>query len=56
MLFHTCNWIDLQILDDVPDGKDTKGEVDVPEAALELCSIEFRIVQKRDVSTQRSHE
>ena len=54
--FNSCNWIDLQILDNVPDRKATKREVDVPEAALELCSIEFRTVKKRDVSAQRSPE
>jgi len=54
--FQPCNRIDIQVLDDIPDRKDTKGEVDVPEAALELLSIEIGVVQKRNVSTQRSLE
>jgi hypothetical protein len=44
--FHPRNRIDIQVLDNLPDRKATKGEVDVPEAALKLRSIEFRVVQK----------
>jgi hypothetical protein len=54
--FFPYNRINIRVLDNLPDGKGTKWEVDVSEAALELCSIEFRVVLKRDVSTQRSPE
>jgi hypothetical protein len=54
--FQPCNGIDTQVLDDIPNRKGTKGEVDVPEAALELCGIEIRIVQKRNVATQCGRE
>jgi len=44
--FHPHNWIDIQVLDNLPNRKATKGEMDVSEAALKLCGIEFRVIQK----------
>ena len=46
--FHPCNRIKFQVLDNFPDRKATKWEMDVPRGcAPAVRSIEFRVVQKK---------